>query len=126
VRELVDERPFRASAQYGVEVHFLEGRAVVGHDPSRHDFEVAALLGGKPTPVGLDETDDDVDATSLRAPTFIQHRVGLADSRGRAEVHAQGTAAGAVGSGAIGRGREAHDSMVPHFSAERRTVLARS
>src|SRR5262249_17254423 len=57
--------------------------------PFGNDFQVAYLGFGVRAPVRLDEADDDVHAFAAEGVRILQHRVGLADPRGRADVNAQ-------------------------------------
>ena len=50
------------------------------------DLEVADLLLGLGATVGFDQADDDVDPLCFQAVTLAEHRVGLADARGRAQI----------------------------------------
>ena len=96
VRELVDERQLRTTREERVEVHLLEGRVAVGDGRAGDDLEVADLLGGPLPPVRLDEAHDDVLAARPAAATLVEHRVGLADAGGGAEVDPQRAAAHAA------------------------------
>ena len=92
VGELVDQHPFRAAAEDGVDVHLLERRAAVLERAPWDDLEVADLLGGARPAVGLDEPDDDVGAALGAAPALVEHGERLADAGRGAEVDAQHTA----------------------------------
>src|SRR6185503_8890489 len=95
VRELVDECNTRMPGQDCVDVHLFELAAAVLKDPPRDDFEIADLLERTNASVRLDETHDDIGATIVASPTFVEHGEGLADAGGSAEVDAQ-VAAGHV------------------------------
>ena len=73
----------------GVDVHLLERAAAVLELPPRHDLEVADLRRRLLPAVRLDEADDDVLAVVAPAPALVQHREGLADAGGGAEVDAE-------------------------------------
>ena len=89
VRQLVDDAQLRLARQDRVYVHFLELDAFVGDPPPRDDFEIADLRVGVRPAIGLDETDDDVDAALLERARVLEHRVGLADAGRRPDVHAE-------------------------------------
>ena len=55
----------------------------------RDDLEVADLLGGARSPVGLDEADDDVGAALGAPAALVEHGERLADAGRRAQVDAE-------------------------------------
>ena len=77
----------RLARQDRVDVHLLE-RRVRGTrcDPARNDLEIADLLRGVRSTVGLDEPDDDVGAALGSPAPFVEHRERLADAGCRSEV----------------------------------------
>ena len=89
VGELVDEGDLGLSGQHSGEVHLLECCAAVFADLARHDREVAYLLGGMSAAVGLDKADDDIRATLVAAPAFVEHRPGLADTGHSSQIDAE-------------------------------------
>ena len=89
VRELVDQRHGRRPLQDRVDVHLLEAGAAVLDPPSRDDLEIADLLGGARSAVGLDVADHDIRAAVHPPATLVQHRERLADARRGAEVDAE-------------------------------------
>src|SRR5260221_13039650 len=89
VGELVDESDLWPSAEHGVEVHLLQAASPVVHHLPGDDLEAVDQLLGEPPPVALDEPDDHVGAPPPAALALIEHRVGLADARGRAQVDAE-------------------------------------
>ena len=60
------------------------------------DLEVVELRLGVGPSVGLDVSDDDVDAARGAATTLVEHREGLADARRCAQVDAQLTPCHAI------------------------------
>ena len=89
VGQLVDQGDLRPASENSVDVHLLEGGAVVLDGPAGHDLQVADLLGGPLAAVGLDEPDDHV-ATAVTAPApLVEHGECLADPRCRPEVDPQ-------------------------------------
>ena len=69
-----------------VDVHLLERHAAVLDLLARHDLEVADLRLGLGAPVRLDESDDDIDASTSQIVRLVEHAVRLARSRRRADV----------------------------------------
>ena len=67
VRQLVDHAELRLARQIGVEIHFFEDHAPVLDLPARHDLQVTQLGLRLRAAVGLDESDDDVDAVAPKA-----------------------------------------------------------
>ena len=55
----------------------------------RDDFEAVELLFGLWAVVSGDEADHHVETAGGAATAFIEHRIGLADAGGHAEVHAK-------------------------------------
>ena len=89
VGELVDQRDVGPSPQQGVEVHLGDDRAaVLDAAPGQH-LEVIQSLPGRSAPVRLDHAHDHICAACPPPCTLVEHRVGLADPRCRAEVDAQ-------------------------------------
>ena len=93
VRQLVDDADLRLARDDRVDVHLLHRHAAVLDRAQRHDLEIFHLRLGVRAAVGLDDADDDVEAAGAERVRLLQHRVGLADARRRADVDAQ---AGAV------------------------------
>ena len=91
--ELVDERDPGPSSQYRVEIHLLQAASPVFDGLAGDDFEAVDHFLGERPPVGLDEADDDIGAPCSPALALAEHRVGLADARGRAQVDAKWPAA---------------------------------
>ncbi len=89
VGEFVDEGEVGMPCQDGLHVHLLEGRVAVADHASRHDLQIADLVGGALAPVRLDEAGDDVLTPCLAAAALVEHRERLADARRGPEVHAQ-------------------------------------
>ena len=89
VGELVDETDTRRPLDDGVDVHLLELRTAIGQVPSRHHLEITDLLDGARPAVGLHHPDDDVGAALSATMSLLQHGVGLAHTRCRAEVDAE-------------------------------------
>ncbi len=72
-----------------VDVHVLERCALVRDAGPRDDLEILDLrLGVRPS-IRLDEAGDHIDAARLERVCFLEHRVGLADTRRGADVDAQ-------------------------------------
>ena len=93
VRQLVDDQDGRTPRERRVEVEFLAHDVAVFHRQRRQLFEALHEPLRFHAPMRLDIADGDVDAVHARRTRGLQHRVGLADARGRAEENAQ-TAAG--------------------------------
>ena len=77
------------SSQHRVEVHLLEAASPVVDRLAGDDLKAVDQLLGERPPVGLDEPDDDVGAPPPPALALAEHRVGLADAWGRAQVDAE-------------------------------------
>ena len=85
VGEFVDQHDLRPAGDDGVEVHFLKPLALVFDSPARDDFEAFQQRLGLLAAVRLDDADDDVVAVLLPGAGLLQHLVGLADARRRAD-----------------------------------------
>ena len=71
--KLVDQHEARAAAQNGVDIHFGEPMALIGHDPARDDFEPLKERFGLLAAMRLDDADDDIDAFGLFGLCRGQH-----------------------------------------------------
>ncbi len=85
---LASER-IKAMDQDGVDVHLLQGDAAILDRAARDDFEILDLCLGVAAAVGLDITDDDVQAARTERMCLLEHLVGLAHSGGGPDVDAQ-------------------------------------
>ena len=109
VREFVDDDELRAGASERRRVEFLESCALIGDDAARQDlepFESAPAVSARPCV--STSADDDVDAfVASSAAGALQHGVGLADARRRAEEDEQAprVPCSASASSASGSGR---------------------
>ena len=83
--ELVDQNDLRTAGNDGVEVHFLEPLPPVFQASARNDFQTLEQRFGFLAAVGLDDADDDVVPVLLAGAGLLQHLVGLADARRRAD-----------------------------------------
>ena len=79
----------RMPGQHSVDVELGEARPPVGQHPPGDDLQAVEQLGDARPAVRFDEADDDVGAPGEPAPALVEHRVGLADAGGRAEVDPQ-------------------------------------
>src|SRR5664279_3814534 len=75
VRQLVHDRDLGLSREDGLEIHLLEDGALVGHEPSRNDFEVRDARGRLRPAVRFDETHDDVDSPIAHRMRIVEHPV---------------------------------------------------
>ncbi len=87
--QFVDECDLGMASEDRVDIHLGEVAAAVVDGAARDDLEVADGFGGVWPTVGLDETDDDIGAAFGPTMAFAEHREGLADAWGRAEIDAQ-------------------------------------
>ncbi|MCY1239628.1 hypothetical protein D9M72_524350 [compost metagenome] len=78
----VDDGCLGCPGQYGVQIHLIEFGAPVRQPPWRDDFQPVKQRAGVGTSVVQGERDDDVLATFAQTVGFLEHFVGLADSRG--------------------------------------------
>ena len=86
VGQFVDQSYVGATRQYGLEVHLLEfGPSIFARDP-RYDLQITKLGDGERPTVGLHVANDDVSASFLASPSFVEHPKCLADTRRRTEV----------------------------------------
>ena len=85
VRKLVDQNDLWPAGNNGIEIHFLEPLAFVFQAPAGHDFQAFEQRFGFPAAVSFDNADDDVVAVLLAGTGLLQHLVGLADTRRRAD-----------------------------------------
>ena len=92
VGQLVDQCDCGPAGEHGIEIHLCERRIAVADLHAWDDLELANLLPGLSALVVLDVADDHVAAAFCSAAAFVEHRVGLADARRRAQVDAQGSA----------------------------------
>ncbi len=75
--------------QDGVGVHLGELDAAVARHPAGYHRQVLELTGGVLPAVRLHDADDDIGAAGRPPPALAEHVDGLADPRGRAQVHPQ-------------------------------------
>lgn len=89
VRQLIHQRDLGMAGEHGVEIHFGEARAAVGHRAPRHDLESFGHRRGQLQAVRFQEPDDHVRAASPAALALGEHRVGLPDVWCGAEIDAE-------------------------------------
>ena len=94
VGELVDEHHVGPPLEDGLEVHLLLDGAAVADLRAGHDLEPLERALGLGAAVGLDVADHQVGAPLGAAATLVEHGVGLAHARCRAEVDPQPSAVG--------------------------------
>jgi len=85
VRELVDQHELRPAQQDAVEIHLLEHAALVVDPTARNHLDPEGERLGLAPPVGLDHADDHVDALAELGLRRLQHLIGLAHPRCRAQ-----------------------------------------
>ena len=85
VGELVDDDQLGLALERRVQIEFLDRAPVVFNHAPRQDFEPLDERARLGAAMSLDEPDDDIDAFVFQAPGVLQHGVGLADPRRRAE-----------------------------------------
>ncbi len=105
VGELVDERELRPACEQRVEVHLVEHALAVVDEPARDGLDAGQHRLRLDAAVGLDHPGDDVDALGEAPARRLQHGVGLADARRRAEEDLQLAGARLVGEPVIVRGQ---------------------
>ncbi len=89
VRELVDEDQRRATLDRRVEIELGELAALVLDRGGRQDLEALQQRFGFLAPVRLDDADHHVLAFAAQRSRRGEHRVGLADAGGGAEIDPQ-------------------------------------
>ena len=97
VRQLVDQRDLWLAFDQRVDVHLLELAAAVLEELHRDDLEAFEHRDRLLAAVRRHEPDDDVGPSFQPPVPFGEHRVGLADPGGGAEVHPQRSGLPAVG-----------------------------
>ncbi len=85
VRELVDEDEPGPSRERRVEVELLDDHPPMVHLSAGQELQADDERARIETSVGLDHADDDVALQVSFAARSLEHRVGLADTRRRAE-----------------------------------------
>ena len=85
MRELVDEQNRRSARERGVEIELAAYDPAILDRKRRDRLQTFHQLLGLDAAVRLDVTDHDLDTGGLHRARSREHRVGLADSRGRAE-----------------------------------------
>src|SRR6266508_2364933 len=73
VGELVDQRPLRVVLDQRLDIHLLEGQALVGQDAGRDDLKAVEHLDRPGTPVGLGDADNHVGASGLGTLSLPEH-----------------------------------------------------
>ena len=90
VGQLVHHHGVGMAGQDGVHVHLFQVDAAVGNHALGHDLQVADAGLGLLAPVGLHQADHHIHALlMLHQVGVVQHVVGLAHARRRADVDAQ-------------------------------------
>jgi hypothetical protein len=89
MREFVDEDQLRLARERRVEIELAELAAAIFDMSERQHVEPREQRGGFAAPMRFGDADQHVDALVLAASRGLQHRVGLADSRRRAEENFQ-------------------------------------
>ena len=87
--EFIDQREPRPARDQRIEIHLLDDLILIGDAFAGDDLEPVQQRLGLGPPVGLDDADHDVDAGFLPGMRALQHFVGLADARGRADENLQ-------------------------------------
>ena len=86
VRQLVDDGDLRTACEHRVDIHLGKGGLPIGQRPAGHHLQAFQQRGGVFPAVGLHEPDHDVGEPALAAVGLLQHREGLPDTGGGAEV----------------------------------------
>ena len=81
----------RLSSQHRVEIHLFKSGSPVVDRLAGDDLEAVDQRLGEWSPVALDKPGDDIGASAPPALALGEHGVGLADTRGRAQVDAEMT-----------------------------------
>ena len=89
MRELVDHAHLRLARQDRVDIHLFQRDAAILDRAARNHFQILDLCFGVGAAVGLDDADHHVEAALAQRVRLLQHLVGLADARRRANVNAQ-------------------------------------
>ena len=105
VGQLVQQEQARLPRERGVEVELLELHPAVLDLPRRQPLEPFGKGGGLGAAVGLDPPDHDVDAFRAPGARGLEHGVGLADARRRAEEDLEPAARPRLGRGEAPGGR---------------------
>ncbi len=89
VRQFVDDDHLGPARQHRLHVELLQDDAAVGDPAAGEHLETGQLLGGAPSPVCLDQPDDDVGTACRPAVRLPEDGEGLADAGGGCQVDAQ-------------------------------------
>src|SRR5205085_597323 len=89
VSELIDERDLRPASNDGIEVYFLKLVPLVFEPAARNDFKAAEEGLRLLAPVSLHHAHHDIIAVFLPGAGLVQHLVGLADPRRRADEYSE-------------------------------------
>ena len=89
VGQLVDQGDVGIAGEYPVEVHLGQLDAAMYDEVAGDDLQPLSHGRGGCPAVGLDDGDDDVGPTLAQVLALVEHGVGLADARCRAEQHPQ-------------------------------------
>ncbi len=92
VRQLVDDGELRFPREDGLEIHLFEDHAPVLDAAPRDDRQILQPRFGVGAAVRLDEADHDIDALPTEGMGVFDHRIGLADTGGSADVDAEARA----------------------------------
>jgi len=111
--QLIHQGDLGAPGQDRVEVHFFQAAAPVVHHLAGDDLQAVDQFLGQLASVTLDEPDDNVGAPAEAPVTLVEHRVGLADARDRAEVNPEATG-GLDHAGGVAIRRFARRRLVAH------------
>ncbi len=87
--QFVHQHQRRMPCEHGIQVHLLQGMAVVGHILQRQLWQPLQQRLGIGTAMGFHQPDHQVDAAAQLFLRAGQHGVGLAHARRRAEEHGQ-------------------------------------
>ncbi len=93
MRQFVDETDRRLASQDRVNIHLLDDDTAIGNRPARNNLEVTNLVSRLRSAMCFNIATDNIDAGCFQPASFIQHRPGLTDTRGRAEEDVQRSSA---------------------------------
>ncbi len=89
MREFVDENQLRLAGERGVEIELAELAAAILDMRERQHVEAFEQRSGFAAAMRFGDADHHVRAFIGTAPRGLQHRIGLADARRRAEENLQ-------------------------------------
>jgi hypothetical protein len=89
VSEFVDQHDLGAQRDDGIEVHFLDGLAAIGHRFAGDDRQPLEQRLGLLASMGFHHADDHIGAVLAFGAGVLEHFIGLADARSGADEYAQ-------------------------------------